>query len=124
MGCSATTVSLESGHDDYLNPASTVYDPSEDTFLVLDALQLDLERMICDRLCVTPSLLSEPRSLLVIELGSGAGLLIAAVAKALSSGELPVNVGVHCVAVDFNPAACRATAETCQLNDVQVIDYF
>ncbi|VVC36502.1 Hypothetical protein CINCED_3A015879 [Cinara cedri] len=60
--------------------------------------------------------------LLVVELGSGAGLLSAAVAKSLRKDILTsvTDVGVHCIAVDINPAACHATSHTCLLNNVQV----
>ncbi|XP_025418282.1 hemK methyltransferase family member 2 [Sipha flava] len=101
--------------------ASTVYEPAEDTFLMLDALQLDLEHIVIDRLTCQNKAVADPclkrGLLLVVELGCGAGLLTAAVGKALHSCE---SVGVHCLAVDVNPAACHATAQTCQLNGVQV----
>lgn len=97
-----------------------MYEPAEDTFLVLDALQLDLERMIRGRLLYENASTCEP--LLVVEMGSGAGLIITAIAKALSNASIVV--GCHCVAVDLNPAACLATAETCKLNGVQVYTIF
>ncbi|XP_039275621.1 methyltransferase N6AMT1-like [Nilaparvata lugens] len=50
---------------------------------------------------------------LVVELGSGAGLVITAMAQALQGR-------AHCVAVDINPEACRATKATAQLNNAQV----
>ncbi|XP_039281468.1 uncharacterized protein LOC111055853 isoform X2 [Nilaparvata lugens] len=50
---------------------------------------------------------------LVVELGSGAGLVITAMAEALQGR-------AHCVAVDINPEACRATNATAQLNNAQV----
>lgn len=110
-------------HEDGLETAaSSVYEPAEDTFLMLDALQLDLEHIVTDRLtcqnrAVTDlSLKSGP--LLVVELGCGTGLLTAAVGKALRDcGE---KAGVYSLAVDVNPAACHVTAQTCQLNGVQV----
>lgn len=92
---------------------TTVYEPSEDTFLMLDALELDLECTIKNRLCCD----SSNDSLLVVELGCGAGLLTAAMAKVLNgNGALKA----HCMAIDLNPQACRVTAETCSLNGVQV----
>lgn len=61
--------------------------------------------------------------LLVVELGCGAGLLTAAVAKALRDDKASGTVGAHHLAVDVNPAACHATAQTCILNRVQVRKY-
>ncbi|RZF34010.1 hypothetical protein LSTR_LSTR012355 [Laodelphax striatellus] len=78
-----------------------VYEPSEDTFLLLDALEAELPRLVGGS------------ARLVVELGSGAGLVIAAVSRALQGG-------AHCVAVDINPAACRATQATAALNDARV----
>lgn len=98
-----------------------MYEPAEDTFLMLDALQQDLEHIIRNRLLyqrADTSLSSCSEPLLVVELGSGAGLLSAAVAKAIRDCDAPA--GAHCVAVDVNPAACCATAHTCKLNGVMV----
>lgn len=109
---------------------ASVYEPAEDTFLVLDALQLDLEHTVRNRLISKTysddNLSTKSEPLLVIELGSGAGLLSAAVAKALRNDILTkmTDIGVHCVAVDINPAACRATAHTCLLNSVQVREQY
>lgn len=94
-----------------------VYEPSEDTFLMLDALQQDLECTLRKRLLCDNDLANS--SLLVVELGSGAGLLTAAVAKVLNKSGDGV-VKAHCMAVDLNPQACLVTAETCGLNGVQV----
>lgn len=100
---------------------TTVYEPAEDTFLMLDALQLDLERMVRYRLLGGAELaMTKCGPLLVVELGSGAGLLTAAVSKALNDSEKCGAIGAHCVAVDLNPAACLATAQTCKLNGSQV----
>lgn len=101
-----------------------MYEPAEDTFLVLDALQQDLEsivhnRLICQKNIIESSSISDG-PLLVVELGSGAGLLTAAIAKALRDDDVSATVGAHYIAVDVNPAACQATAQTCLLNGVQV----
>lgn len=97
-----------------------MYEPAEDTFLILDALQLDLEKTVCDRLRCADSSSSKCGPLLIVELGSGAGIIATAVAKALSLSDAPFAVGTHCVAVDSNPAACIVTAQTCKLNNVEV----
>lgn len=102
--------------------ASTVYKPAEDTFLMLDALQLDLEHIVNERLVCQNRAVADTSSkggpLLVVELGCGAGLLTAAVGKALRDCE--AYAGAHCLAVDINPAACHVTSQTCQLNGIQV----
>lgn len=76
--------------------------------------------MICERFHYDTSLSTTCEPLLVVELGSGAGLLSAAVAKILRTENAPFSIGAHCIAVDLNPAACHATAQTCRLNNVQV----
>lgn len=100
-----------------------MYEPAEDTFLVLDALQQDLESIVHNRLICLKNIESSSISagpLLVVELGSGAGLLTAAIAKALRDDVVSATFGAHYMAVDVNPAACEATAQTCLLNGVQV----
>ncbi|XP_050427355.1 methyltransferase N6AMT1-like isoform X1 [Adelges cooleyi] len=86
-----------------------VYEPSEDTFLLLDALEKDLDAL--NKTIVQDG--GGGGGGLILELGSGSGVLTAAMKKALGSN-------VHCVAVDINPAACLTTLETCSLNNVDV----
>ncbi|KAL1446817.1 hypothetical protein WDU94_005629, partial [Cyamophila willieti] len=69
---------------------SNVYEPSEDTFLLLDALESDLTNL--EALNVTT----------VLELGPGSGLIITALAKRLGSK-------ARCFAVDISPNACGVT---------------
>jgi release factor glutamine methyltransferase len=115
-----SSVNNGSDSDGFGMTASTVYEPAEDTFLMLDALQLDLEYMIRSRLHYATSASIKCGPLLVVELGSGTGLLTAAVAKALHEDDKSATVGAHCIAVDLNPAACHTTVQTCKLNKVQI----
>lgn len=78
-----------------------VYEPAEDTFLLIDALELDL-----------PELLSK-KSLICLEIGPGSGIVISAVAKYL-------NYSNGYFAVDINPHACIATKKTSLANLVNV----
>ena len=77
-----------------------VYDPSEDTFLLLDALESDIGEI----------LRSKPTFLL--EVGSGSGVVVTSLSSVVNSSV--------CFAVDVNIEACRATARTSKINNVDV----
>uniref|UniRef100_R4FL64 Methyltransferase HEMK2 n=1 Tax=Rhodnius prolixus TaxID=13249 RepID=R4FL64_RHOPR len=82
--------------------ADGVYEPREDSFLLLDALEADLK--LIKKKC---------HPTLVVEVGRGSGIIISAISKLLNSSTL-------CLAVDINPAACNITAETAIMNNVAV----
>lgn len=79
--------------DDY----KYVYEPAEDSFLLLDAIEADLPALI------------ESRPLVCVELGCGSGVIITATAKVLSE--------TACFAIDINPRACTVTKKTAEKND-------
>lgn len=78
-----------------------VYEPAEDSFLMLDALELDL------------TLIRNIKPLLIIEIGSGSGITITALAKALGHT-------AQYFATDINPYACDVTIKTSIQNNTQI----
>jgi release factor glutamine methyltransferase len=83
---------------------SRVYEPSDDTFLLCDALEQDR------------ALLQLQGPLVALEIGSGSGCVITFLALLLRAG----NVHTHCMATDINPDAAHMTQATAQDNGVLV----
>lgn len=78
-----------------------VYEPSEDSFLLLDALELEVE------------FLKSLKPEIIVEIGTGSGIIISAIASFMQS---------NCMyyATDVNIQACRASLHTSKLNFVNV----
>lgn len=83
------------------NDYKHVYEPSQDTFFLLDALEADIEYI---ETVLKPSI--------CLEMGSGSGLIITAMAKRLKN--------TLCLATDINIHACSATLNTAKKNMVNV----
>jgi release factor glutamine methyltransferase len=80
------------------------YEPSDDTFLLVDAIASDLDCL----LALKPKL--------CLEIGSGSGCAITFLSKLLREN----GITHHCVASDINPAANAATSMTAVENNVWV----
>ena len=85
--------------EDYEN----FYEPSEDTFLFLDALEQEI------------AYLNRLQPLFAVEIGSGSGLVINFLAKNL------LNKNTIYIATDLNPNACLATHKTSVQNNNDLI---
>lgn len=78
-----------------------IYEPAEDTFLLMDALEKDTE------------FLKERRPLLCVEVGSGSGAIITFLATILGPF-------THYIATDVNPIAAKCSLQTAHQNGVSI----
>ncbi|XP_068165302.1 methyltransferase N6AMT1 [Antennarius striatus] len=92
-----TPVYSHAGRGDFRD----VYEPAEDSFLLMDALEKDVERLRLMRPCVC------------LEVGSGSGAVSAFLASV-------VGPSAFYLCTDVNPAAVRCTAETASCNNVSL----
>lgn len=89
---------METPYTDHLTliDYEQVYEPAEDSFLLLDALEADL------------SYIESLHPQICLEVGPGSGIIVTALAKKLKE--------TLCLATDINPYACKATKKTAYRN--------
>ncbi|PHH69686.1 hypothetical protein CDD82_7609 [Ophiocordyceps australis] len=83
-----------------------VYEPSEDSFLLIDTLSQPSERLFIQQQCRRHA--GPP---LVVEVGSGSGVVVAFI-HAHAATLWGSQTSILTAAVDISPVACRATAAT------------
>lgn len=93
---------METPNFSHLTPEdyNHVYEPSEDSFLLLDALEIELPYLL------------EKKPSVCLEIGPGSGIIISALAKYLNYQRQGF------FAVDINKFACDATKRTSKANGV------
>ncbi|KHJ88641.1 hypothetical protein OESDEN_11563 [Oesophagostomum dentatum] len=79
----------------------SVYEPAEDTFLLMDAIEKDIQK------------LRDLSPKIVLEIGCGSGVVSTFVNQALGGD-------VTSFATDYNPDALECTVETGRLNGVKI----
>ncbi|KAG8156259.1 hypothetical protein JTE90_003066 [Oedothorax gibbosus] len=77
-----------------------VYEPAEDTFILVDALEKNL------------GLIQQLKPAICLEIGSGSGVVISSLGKALQNP--------YYLCTDLNPIAASATQTTSKSNGLQV----
>lgn len=83
------------------NYSDDVYEPAEDTFLLLDALEAEMQ------------FLQDVRPLVCLEIGTGSGLVITSLSTIVGKGAIYL-------ACDVNPKAANCAVETGTINKVDL----
>ena len=82
-----------------------MYEPAEDSFILLDALEIEVQEI------------QELKPTFAVEIGPGSGIISAAIANLTLAKNLPQKLCIV-FSCDINLSACKATKQTAHKNGV------
>lgn len=98
-----------------------VYEPSDDTYLLLDGLLADLDAAVALQSNSSNTSSSSTSPLIILEIGTGSGVPITFLAKQLIANnkmDKTAETALHAMATDINPQALEFAGKTAKENGV------